>query len=168
MKIYIGRYPKDSSKERKISVRIDRYDTWNMDGTLAHIIHPMLIQLRDTKQGAPHVDDTDVPDELKKSFAPPTENDWDTDDNYFKRWDYVLNEMIFAFESTLIDWEDQYYTGDIDFVTVPVDKNGVKMYRLEKGPNDTHVVDYEGLQKHQERIANGFRLFGKYYQSLWD
>ena len=29
-------------------------------------------------------------------------------------------------------------------------------------------VDREGLQTHQERKANGFRLFGKYYQALWD
>jgi hypothetical protein len=28
--------------------------------------------------------------------------------------------------------------------------------------------DKEGYQKYGERIENGFRLFGKYYQSLWD
>lgn len=168
MKVYIGRYPKDSNKERKISVRIDKYDTWSMDYTLAHIVHPMLLQLRDTKMGAPNVDDADVPDELKTTAAPHVNLDYETDDNHFKRWDYVLNEMIFAFESKLIDWEDQYHTGEFDMVTVPVEMNGVTGYRLEKGPNHTHVVDYEGLQKHEERIANGFRLFGKYYQSLWD
>jgi hypothetical protein len=157
-----------SKRKRSINVRIDKCDTWSMDNTLAHIVHPMLIQLRNTKYGAPYVDDIDVPDELKTLAAPPTHTEWDVDDNHFKRWDYVLDEMIFAFESKLTAWQDQYYTGEIDFVTVPVDKNGVELHRLEKGPNDTHVVDYEGLQKHEERIANGFRLFGKYYQSLWD
>jgi len=29
-------------------------------------------------------------------------------------------------------------------------------------------VDREGLKAHQDRKANGFRLFGKYYQALWD
>ena len=30
------------------------------------------------------------------------------------------------------------------------------------------TVDYEGMQKRQDRMANGFILFGKYYESLWD
>jgi hypothetical protein len=28
--------------------------------------------------------------------------------------------------------------------------------------------DWDGLKLEQERIQNGFRLFGKYYQGLWD
>jgi len=29
-------------------------------------------------------------------------------------------------------------------------------------------VDYKGLKAHNARIANGLRLFGKYYRALWD
>ena len=29
-------------------------------------------------------------------------------------------------------------------------------------------IDKEGLDAHQDRKTNGFRLFGKYYQALWD
>ena len=58
----------------------------------------MLRQLRETKHGAPYTDDADVPEELRKSAAPPTEHEWDTDDNHFKRWDWILDEMIFSFE----------------------------------------------------------------------
>ena len=131
MKVSIGRYPKDSNKEQKISVKIDPWDTWSMDVTLAHIIVPMLKQLKETKHGAPHVDDEDVPEHLRKSAAPPTENDWDTDDNYFKRWDWVMDEMIFAFESKQnCTWTEKYVN--------------------------------------QVRIINGLRLFGKYYEGLWD
>jgi hypothetical protein len=36
------------------------------------------------------------------------------------------------------------------------------------GPNDTYVCDYEGIRKVHDRIQNGFRLFGKYFQNLWD
>ena len=46
-------------------VKIDRYDTWSMDHTLADIILPMLKQLRDTKHGSPMVDVEDVPEELR-------------------------------------------------------------------------------------------------------
>jgi len=30
------------------------------------------------------------------------------------------------------------------------------------------VCDYEGINKVNERINNGLRLFGKYFRSLWD
>ena len=39
---------------------------------------------------------------------------------------------------------------------------------MKKGPNDTSHFDDEGYKKHQERITNGLKLFGKYYQALWD
>ena len=29
-------------------------------------------------------------------------------------------------------------------------------------------VDRAGLDAHEKRKQNGFRLFGKYYQGLWD
>ena len=56
--------------KKRISVRIDRYDTWNMDYTLSHIILPMLKQLNETKHGAPYVDDEDVPEHLRSTAAP--------------------------------------------------------------------------------------------------
>ena len=79
-------------------VKIDRYDTWSMDSTLAPIILPMLKQLKKDKHGAPFVDDEDVPEELKSTSAPAKENEYDTDAHHFARWDWVMDEMIFAFE----------------------------------------------------------------------
>ena len=87
-----------TKKKRTIIVKIDRYDTWGMDHTLSLIILPMLKQLHATKHGSPHVDDEDVPEHLKSTSASPKENEWDTDDNHFKRWDWVMDEMIWAFE----------------------------------------------------------------------
>ena len=52
-------------KTRKISVHIDNYDTWSIDDTLAHIIVPMLKQLKDTKHGVPHADMEDVPENCR-------------------------------------------------------------------------------------------------------
>ena len=163
--------------DRKIDyVKIDRWDTWSMDSTLSHIILPMLKQLQSEKHGAPFVDDEDVPDELKSTSAPPKENEYDTDANHFKRWDYVLNEMIFAFEHKVDDsWEDAYRSGDIDTIWVPVDKDGKevakgehKFYQMKDGPNHTYKCDYDGMQVVHDRMKNGFRLFGKYYEGLWD
>jgi len=157
-------------------VKIDRWDTWSMDHTLSYIILPMLKQLQETKHGSPFVDDEDVPEELKSTSAPPKENDWDTDDNHHKRWDYVLGEMIFAFEHKADDsWEENFRSGEIDMLWVPVDRDGNEVpkgdhayYKMKDGPKHTYKCDYTGMEKVHERMKNGFRLFGKYYQGLWD
>lgn len=157
-------------------VKIDRFDTWNMDHTLAQIALPMLKQLQATKHGSPLVDDEDVPDHLKSTAAPSKENEWDTDANHFNRWDWVMGEMIFAFECKVDDsWEDAFRSGEHDIVWVPVDADGNevpkgehKYFQMDRGPKDTYKCDYEGMKVVQKRIDNGFRLFGKYYQALWD
>lgn len=165
-------------RERIQKIKIDKYDTWSMDSTLSPIIYPMLVQLKATQHGACHVDDDDVPEELKSTSAPKVNpENGETDDNHFKRWDYVLSEMIWAF-GTLADpdWEDQFHTGNIDILWTPVDIKGkvipddddAELFKMGKGPKDTHVFDIEGRKKFDKRIANGTRLFGKYYLSLWD
>ena len=83
MKIEIGPYPDDDS-ERKIDVQLDKFDTWNMDDTLAHIILPMLKQLKETKHGSHIVDDEDVPEELR------------TTSNTYQ--DHAGNQTVFDFE----------------------------------------------------------------------
>ena len=144
-------------RTQKVKVRIDRWDTWSMDHTLAPIILPMLVQLKATKHGAPLVDDKDVPKELKSTNAPLKENEWDIDDWHFKRWDWVMDEMIWAFEQKCRDhWEDDYYGPYIE----SEDKREL-FGRFE-------WIDDEGRKKHQERMSNGFRLFGKYFENLWD
>jgi len=153
-------------------VKIDRWDTWSMDHTLADIILPMLKQLNENKHGAPHVDDEDVPEELKSTSAPPKENEYDTDENHFKRWDWVMGEMIFAFECKNDDsWQEAFRSGthDLKSVACEWDEEGKpKLFTFQEGPNHTYKCDYEGMRVVEERIQNGFRLFGKYYQNLWD
>ena len=152
-------------------VKIDYYDTWNMDSTLSDIILPMLKQLKENQHGAPFVDDEDVPKELRSIYALPREP-WDTDGNHFKRWEWVLDEMIFAFEHKLNDdWQDEFRSGEADWKHVPCqwDENGkATLFKMEEGPNHTYKCDYDAIAEVQKRIDNGFRLFGKYYQGLWD
>jgi len=159
-------------------VKIDRWDTWSMDHTLAPIILPMLKQLQKTKHGSPSVDDEDVPEGLglRSTEAPAKENEWDTDENWFKRWDWVLDEMIFAFTCKVDDsWEEEFRSGVHDYVHVPVDVHGNevakgthKYWQMKDGPKNTYKCDYEGMRVVEARIQNGFRLFGKYFQALWD
>ena len=153
-------------------VKVDRWDTWSMDHTLGQIALPMLKQLQATKHGAPFVDDEDVPEELKSTSAPAKENEWDTDENHFKRWDWAMNEMIFAFESHINrEWEEAYRSGEIDWKSEACewDEHGkAKMFKMVDGPKNTYECDYDGMKIVEDRIKNGFRLFGKYYQALWD
>ena len=125
----------------------------------------MLKQLHAAKHGAPCVDDEDVPEELKSTSAPPKENEWDTDGNHFKRWDYVMEQMIWAFEQKNSDWEEQFRSGEHDIVW---EKDETGMSVMKRGPKDTYECDYEGMKVHQAKITNGIRLFGKYYEGLWD
>ena len=157
MKVSIGRYPKGKTK-RKISVQIDKWDTWNSDHTLALIIASLLQKMKEDKQGAPNIDDTDVPEHLRSTAATPTENAWDTDDNWHLRWDYVLDEMLWAMQQIASDenGESQFYDHS------EVDETKGLMHRV-----NSIKIDHEGLAAYQARVQKGCELFGKYFQSLW-
>jgi len=155
----------NGKQDRKIKVHIDPYDTWSMDDTLAHIILPMLKQLKATKNGSHIVDDEDVPAHMRHG-------DPYGHDNWIQyKWEWVLGEMIWAFEQQIDDsWEDQFIHG------TPVydwnkweDDNGVPYQRVQLSQtNPDYWVDRDGIKEYNKRIDNGFMLFGKYYRGLWD
>ena len=125
------------------------------------IILPMLKQLKKSQHGSPNVDPKDVPKHLRPKKKPSHKNGY-VDDTHHERWEWVLDEMIWAFEQHQPDndWEYQYYSGENDWQFV----DG----HMVKGPNHTHEVDMEGLKAHEARIQNGMVLFGKYFRNLWD
>jgi len=140
-------------------VKIDKWDTWSMDYTLSFIIVPMLKQLQETKHGAPFVDDEDVPEELKSTSAPPKEDEYHTDENHFKRWDWAIAEMIWAFEQNIDTNSEEKFFDHAEWDEKEKDF-GKNLHKIK--------IDQPGLKAHQDRKANGFRLFGKYYSGLWD
>jgi hypothetical protein len=147
---------------KRTYVRIDPWDSWNCINTFAVIAAPLLKQLKKEKHGAPYVDDEDVPEEFRRPEGSP---EHETDDNWFLRWEWVLGEIIWAFENMQTDWEEKYYSGEIDTYFEKQD-NG--LYSMKDGPNHTFSVDTDGIRKEQERMNNALRLFGKYYFCLWD
>ena len=157
-------------KERTVNIHIDKYDTWNMDHTLGLIILPMLKQLKETKHGAPHVSFDDVPDHLT-----PTDDELSSlkngnvDQYHFDRWDYIIDSMIFSFSAIVDDdWERQFHSGNSDFYSEEVIKNGNTMFELKRGANDTHQFDSVGYNAYSEKIDFGLLMFGKYMRGLWD
>lgn len=130
--------------DRKIKVRIDPYDTWSADYTLAHIIHPLLVALE--KHGTPWTDREDAPADEKYDNHKDKNNDWERGYNE-DRWEYIMGEMIFAFDKIKEgDWDIQIYKRCGDWTDEAIEER----------------------RQIQERINNGLRLFGKYYQNLWD
>jgi len=167
--------------KRTEKIHIDKWDTWSADHTLSLMIVPMLIQLKETKHGAPFTDDEDVPEHLRSTSAPPIDHDkTDTDDNFFERFDWILDEMIWAMTQIRDDdWESQFHTGVSDYidkkVVIPADEHDdpeiegdLVMFEMIEGPKHTAKFDKEGYIKYADRIKNGTRLFGKYFQSLWN
>lgn len=131
----------DTFHPRVHFVKIDKWDTWAMDGTLAKIILPMLIQLKETKHGYPsHLTE--------------------------KKWDYILGEMIWTFEQIADDENDeQFWTrfGELDLSGLP-DEDGLSEVKWKIEP----TINWIGLEAHHARIDKGTALFGKYYRALWD
>jgi hypothetical protein len=153
--------------EQKISVKMEPHDTYSADTMLAHVILPTLIQLKCKKQGSPFVDDEDVPEEIRSTADTSEREEYDTDKFFHERWEYVINEMIFAFNTKAgdnVDWEDEFISGEHDIIWVDTE-NGMK--QMTHGPNNTYKYDKEAADVVANRIQNGFRLFGKYYQNLW-
>jgi hypothetical protein len=72
-----------------------------------------------------------------------------------QEWNEILDEMIWAFEQKCRDdWESDYYEYEDD----NTERFGLKLV----------WEDRAGAKAHQERMSNGFMLFGKYYENLWD
>ena len=159
-------------KNKAETIVIDDYDVWSLDSTLALIIVPALKLLKKKKQGAPVVDNKDVPENLRVSEEEEEDvADGGTDEHYFERWDYVLDQMIWAFQQKLEDWEEKFYSGETDTSFVKIkekDDKGEELYEMVNGPNHTFEVDTKGMKKHSDKIDSGIMLFAKYYGGLWD
>jgi hypothetical protein len=86
MKVKITDY-KDSGKQN-VSIRIDSWDVYNADITLARIILPMLKAFKKKNSGCPG-------EFLANTSNPPTETE---ESEAFAKWNACLNKMIFAFK----------------------------------------------------------------------
>jgi hypothetical protein len=131
----------DSKKQRKIQVRIDPWDTWSMDHTLALIIHPMLVQLKQMNHGYFSSDPEDAP-----SIGQGDVTDYGGNDTRaLDRYNWIMDEMIWTFDELKSDRDHELFYNE-----------------------ETGEYNFEGQKEHDERIRNGLRLFGKYFRALWD
>jgi hypothetical protein len=178
MKAKIGRYLKGSAS-RRIDIKIDKYDSWSLDHTLALIILPALIQLKIEKSGVPSefVDVGGADHDSQLSFDFYKESHDAAFEQGCEKWNEVLDKMIWSFQQlALEDYDSQYHHGkmEIDWVKTdeqmynPINNKMEDTYQMvDKNPGE-HWYDHVGHMLHEERIQEGLELFGKYYRSLWD
>jgi len=174
MKVNIGPYPEGRDEQQVINVQIEEHDTWSMDLTLAHIIVPMLKQLKETKHGAPG----SLPEFALTStgssqycFDFYSEEDNAAWEAGHMHWDELMDKMIWSFEQVLINWEDQYWT-----VKPKIDLDAMLNQKDNDSEVNTHpliweehgVCDWIGVDNHRKKMQEGFDLFGKYFCDLWD
>ena len=103
MLVYIPTFePKNGETE---VIQIHDYDTWSMDHTLSRIIYPMLVKFKADAMSFPTtLDQNDVPYFLQLKEGLSEEAEFDI---YEKQWEWVLNEMIYAFD-LVSNCEDSY------------------------------------------------------------
>lgn len=178
MKVKLSNYSKDGSS-RRVEVEIEKFDTYSLDHTLAHIILPALLQLKATKMGVP------------AEFGDAGGNDYDSQDSFdfykedrdwafdekCKEWELVLDKMIWSFQQILLDdYEKNYHHGKPEYdwektnekFTNPLNGKVEDTFQMvDKNPGE-HWYDSVGHIEHEKRIQEGLELFGKYYRYLWD
>lgn len=146
-----------SFKHRQEYVRIDRYDHWNADHTMAIIIAPLLESLKANKHSYGFIDDADVPEQLQSKFG-IKEDDYGSDSLAEKRYEWFLDEIIWAFNAHKSDDEHNLFYDH---------GQPVKGESLMDSINRIKI-DQTGLDAHNKRKQHAFNMFGKYYQTLWD
>lgn len=112
---------------QKITRGWDDSECWSLDYTIAKFTLPRLIRLKEVMHGYP------------SAFA----DLGDIEAN--KKWNEILDKMIFAMDYIANEREWNYYPDDRD-----------------------ENRDYSRLFEAENKVQEGCELFGKYFRNLWD
>ena len=101
MKIKIGPH----RKNRAFNIHIDDFDVWSLDYTLACIIHPALIRLKETKHGYPELwEDGMVTHHNYDRQLHFDIIDEEVETQYLiDKWNVIMDKMIYSFEQIVKD-----------------------------------------------------------------
>ena len=137
------------------TVKIDSYDTWNCDWTLAQIAAPLFKAFGQDLDSTGKIDKEDVPEELRDTF---------NEDGFSEQaYKWVIDEVTYAMTEIANDRanEPEVYRDD---PTIPRAENDpIGLSQLVQIPGA--LAAYEAYNK---RIQNGCVLLGKYLQTFWD
>lgn len=144
MKVILG---KPGRKNSANTVVIHDHDVWNVDYTMARIIHPLLLRYREKMNGFPELWEDGMVTyhcydrQLHFDFI-----DENIEHDYLlKKWETIVDKMCRAFGMIVEKekWEDTWL--DLSF----------HEHKIEEA-------------KYYEAVDEGLALFAKYYHNLWD
>lgn len=143
-------------------------ESWNFNYTCARWALPRLKQLRDGHVGFPTCFSNN-PDPCDKQkyfdFFNEIPNGSTQDREYGDiKWVEILDKIIWSCEH-FEDEIDPIYPENYDsrYVVVDVSDKGTKFERIDK-----RKIDWSPVEEHERKLQEGFELFGKYFQNLWD
>ena len=178
MKVNIQKYPKGNTA-RRIDVQIDGYDTWSADATLAHVILPVLLQFRASRNNS-------VPNDFTRRTGDDIDRNYcfdfiaDDESRVFEecceKWNEVLDKMIWSFYQISLgeNYDSKYHHGQMDMGWKQIEHHNPitgkvePMYTIVDNNPDEHWYDRVGHELHEKRIQEGLELFGRHLRSLWD
>lgn len=152
-------------------------DLWSLDYTLSHLLVQSMIKFRDAERdGYGFVALEDAPEHLR---AEKTDDLWD--EKAKERYDWMLNEVIFALEEVANgnDGSSEFFPATIG--SLKIDSLDEKILNPFTGEMEetfsisfneamdelSAEMDWKGYTAYLDRVRNGLTLFGKYYQSFW-
>lgn len=176
MKVNIRKF-NSGPTERRIDVQIDKWDTYSLDHTIALIMLPALLQLKQTAHGVPNEFTRRVGGDMDSNYCFDfiKEDENQVFDQGCAKWGETLDKMIWSFQQLVFDdYDSKYHHGKMDVGWKPIKHlnpvTGVveDMYEMvDKNPNE-HWYDYDGHMLHEARIQEGIDLFAKHFRDLWD
>ena len=144
MKVNLG---KPSRKNSANTVVIHDFDIWNVDYTVARIIHPLLLRYRENMTGYPELwEDGMVTHHCYDRQLHFDFIDEDVERDYLlKKWQTIVDKMCRAFGMIVEKekWEDTWI--DLSY----------HEHKIEEA-------------KYYKAVDEGLTLFAKHYHSLWD
>lgn len=168
MKIDINTKKEDTVKKMEIGFT----DLFNLDGVLGRVIVACLEAFKKEEHAGFTVEDAHLPDHL--AYLKPLVVDGKYTDEIYggnsdplhkERFNYIIDEMIFAFQSCYDSSLEDYWIPDPDYDptqdTLITQADGSLLFNLDITEDDVKREAYE------KRVRNGFNLFSRYYRSLW-
>jgi len=148
-------------------IEIEEKELWNLDSTLADIIHQYLVAFKKSERlGVLYSHMFEEPDFSYEKYEYMVTNDTD----------WFLDELIWTFEVLSnggvdnipeVDVLIQEVFGAPDAMTFEKSETGLASMTFNL--DEEKHAELRALEKHyQERINRGLAMFAKYFQSLWD
>jgi hypothetical protein len=178
MKVNIRKYNRGPT-ERRIDVQIDKWDTYSLDHSIALIILPALIQLKQTKHGVPNQFVSRVGGDMDSNYCFDfiKEDENQVFDQGCAKWEETLDKMIWSFQQLVMDdYSNKYHHGEMKvgwkpsgfkFTNPLTGKDEETFEMVDENPGE-HWYDFDGHMLHEERIQEGIDLFAKHFRDLWD